>query len=221
MIAPNMATMIAVITTDADICHKALAEAVSSCVETSFNCITIDGDMSTNDSVFVLANGAAGNTHILRDTKPFQAFKNGLATVMSDLAEQMVRDGEEATKFVRVTAAGLCCSEQAKAVAMKVADSVLVKCAIYGQDANWGRIAAAAGAAEAEFDPAKMDIAINGVAIMKDGGAAGGAAAAAEKAMQAADIDIVIDFNDGPARATVLTTDLSVEYVKFNAHYRT
>jgi glutamate N-acetyltransferase/amino-acid N-acetyltransferase len=133
----------------------------------------------------------------------------------------MVRDGEEATKFVRVTAAGLCCSEQAKAVAMKVADSVLVKCAIYGQDANWGRIAAAAGAAEAEFDPAKMDIAINGVAIMKDGGAAGGAAAAAEKAMQAADIDIVIDFNDGPARATVLTTDLSVEYVKFNAHYRT
>lgn len=221
MIAPSMATMIAVITTDADICGKALASAVRESVETSFNCVTIDGDMSTNDTVFVLANAAAGNTHILRETASYGTFKEGLSMVMADLAEQMVRDGEEATKFIKVTVTGADCFGTAKNVAMQVADSVLVKCALYGEDANWGRIAAAAGAADAEFNPDVMDISINGILIMKNGGAAIEDKAAVDKAMKERDIAIVLDLKEGGADCSVLTTDLSVGYVKFNAHYRT
>ena len=221
MIAPNMATMIAAVTTDADICRHALEEATRAAVETSFNCVTIDGDMSTNDTVFVLANGAAGNTHILRQTKAAETFQAGLAAVMADLAEKMVRDGEEATKFVRVSVTGADCYATAKKVAMKVAESLLVKCALFGTDANWGRIAAAAGAADADFDPQRIDIAINGLRIMRDGGAAIEDQAALDKTMKERDIQIVVDLKQGSAAASVLTTDLSVGYVKFNAHYRT
>lgn len=221
MIAPNMATMIAVITTDADVCGKALAAAVRESVEASFNCVTIDGDMSTNDTVFVLANGAAGNTHILRDTHGYEAFREGLGYVMSDLAEQMVRDGEEATKFVRVTVTGGDCFDTAKSIAVKIADSLLVKCALFGEDANWGRIAAAAGAANAEFNPDIMDISINGLFIMKNGGAAIDDQTTVDAGMKEKDIDIVLNLKTGAASASVLTTDLSVGYVKFNAHYRT
>jgi glutamate N-acetyltransferase / amino-acid N-acetyltransferase len=221
MIAPNMATMIALITTDADICKKALEAATRESVEASFNCVTIDGDMSTNDTVFVLANGAAGNTHILLDSHGFESFKEGLETVMADLAEQMVRDGEEATKFVRVTVNGGDCYDTAKNVAMKVADSLLVKCALYGEDANWGRIAAAAGSAEGEFNPEEMAITINGLVIMKEGGASIEDQTAVDAAMKEKDIFIVIDLKEGRSSASILTTDLSVGYVKFNAHYRT
>lgn len=221
MIAPNMATMIAVVTTDADICAQALEAATRGAVESSFNCITIDGDMSTNDTVFVLANGAAGNTPILQNTKDEAIFREGLTMLLSDLAEQMVRDGEEATKFVRVSVTGADCHETAKAVAMKVADSVLVKCALFGEDANWGRIAAAAGAAGVEFDPDLLDISLNGLIIMRDGGAAAEDQEAVDQVMRAKDIEIVLDLKAGAAMASVLTTDLSVEYVKFNAHYRT
>lgn len=221
MIAPNMATMISVITTDADICGKALSAAVHESVESSFNCVTIDGDMSTNDTVFVLANGVAENTHILRETNGYAAFKEGLSLVMADLAEQMVRDGEEATKFVRVNVTGADCFTDAKNIAIKVADSMLVKCAIFGEDANWGRIAAAAGAAEVEFDPDKMDISINGEMIMRNGGASINDQKAVDAAMKEKDIEIQIYLGEGNASASVLTTDLSLGYVKFNAHYRT
>ncbi len=221
MIAPNMATMIATVTTDADICRQALETTIRAAVEISFNCVTIDGDMSTNDTVFVLANGAAGNTHILRDTKAAETFQAGLAVVMADLAEQMVRDGEEATKFVRVTVEGADCYGTAKKIAMKIAESVLVKCALFGKDANWGRIAAAAGAADVEFDPRTMGIAINGLVIMRDGGAAIDNQPALDAAMRERDIEITLDLKQGSGAASVLTTDLSVGYVKFNAHYRT
>lgn len=221
MIAPNMATMIAVLTTDADICAKALNLAIREATEASFNCVSIDGDMSTNDTVFVMANGAAGNTHILENSHGYEAFKEGLAYVMAALAEKMVRDGEEATKFVKITVERGDCYSGAKAVAMAVADSVLVKCALYGEDANLGRIACAAGSADAEFNPDDMDIYLGEEQIMKAGKVAIADRKKIDGMMKAKDIDIKIDLKAGGATATVLTTDLSIGYVKFNAHYRT
>ena len=221
MIAPDMATMIAVITTDADICAKALGQAVKEAVGISFNSITIDGDMSTNDTVAVLANGAAGNTHILKDTKSYGSFVDGLTTVMSDLAEQIVRDGEAATKFIKVTVAGAASKAEAKSAAKATAESVLVKCAFFGGDANWGRIAAAAGSSAAGFNAANMDISINNIKILVDGASVLSNQKAVDAAMQGTDIEVVIELKAGQGGATVLTTDLSTEYVNFNAHYRT
>lgn len=221
MIAPNMATMIAVITTDADICAKALDQAVREAVDVSFHCISIDGDMSTNDTVNVLANGAAGNTHILQNTPGYESFKAGLEEVMSKLAEMMVRDGEAATKFVKITVEGAGCQADAKAVAMAVADSVLVKCALFGEDANWGRIAAAAGAAGVDFDLRKLDVSLKDEPIMRGGEGVIFCAGTVQETMKSGDIEINLNLNAGQGRATVLTTDLSVGYVKFNAHYRT
>lgn len=221
MIAPNMATMIAVITTDADICGKALEESVHETVNTTFNCITIDGDMSTNDTVHVLANSAAANTHILKSTHGYDTFKAGLAAVMADLAEQMVSDGEAATKFIKVTVKNAGCFEEAKQVAVAVAESVLVKCAFFGEDANWGRIAAAAGAAGVEFNQGKLDISLGGEEIMRNGEGVVYCAKTVGDTLHGRDIDVVLNLNEGDASATVLTTDLSVEFVKFNAHYRT
>lgn len=221
MIAPNMATMIAVLTTDADICREALNQAVREAAEMSFNCISIDGDMSTNDTVFVLANGAAGNTHILESSKTYETFKEALSLVMSDLAEQMVRDGEAATKFVKIKVEGGDCFDGAKAVAMAVADSVLVKCALYGEDANLGRIACAAGSADAEFDPDDMDIYLGEELIMAAGKVSIVDRKKIDAMMKNKDIEIKIDLKAGHGKATVMTTDLSVGYVKFNAHYRT
>ena len=221
MIAPDMATMIAVVTTDADICAKALDQAVKEAVDVSFNSITIDGDMSTNDTVAVLANGAADNTHILMDTKGYGSFADGLTTVMSDLAEQMVRDGEEATKFIKVTVKGAATPAEAKSAAKAIAESVLVKCAFFGGDANWGRIAAAAGAAGADFDQQRLDISLNNEPIMNGGEGVIFCAETIKEIMKNGEITVCVNLNAGKARATVLTTDLSVEYVKFNAHYRT
>ncbi len=221
MIAPNMATMIVVITTDADICAKALDRAVREAVDVSFHCISIDGDMSTNDTVNVLANGAAGNTHILLDTKGYASFKDGLTEVVSELAEMMVRDGEAATKFVKITVDGASCQADAKAVALAVADSLLVKCALFGEDANWGRIAAAAGSAGVAFDPGRLDISLGTEPIMRAGEGVIFCAGTVETIMKSGDIAINLNLNSGKSRATVLTTDLSIGYVKFNAHYRT
>ncbi|MFH1737247.1 MAG: bifunctional glutamate N-acetyltransferase/amino-acid acetyltransferase ArgJ [Actinomycetota bacterium] len=221
MIAPDLATMIAVITTDADICAKALDQAVKEAVDVSFNSITIDGDMSTNDMVAVLANGAAGNTHILKDTKGYGSFADGLTVVMSDLAEQMVRDGEAATKFIKVTVAGAATPAEAKLAAKAIAESVLVKCAFFGGDANWGRIAAAAGNSAAGFNAADMDISINNIKILADGAPVSRNQKAVDAAMRGTDIEVIVELKAGQAAATVLTTDMSTEYVKFNAHYRT
>ncbi len=221
MIAPNMATMIAVMTTDADICAKALDQAVREAVDVSFHCISIDGDMSTNDTVNVLANGAAGNTHILRNSKAYESFTDGLIEVMSKLAEMMVRDGEAATKFVKITVDGAGCHTDAKTVAMAVADSLLVKCALFGEDANWGRIAAAAGSAGVAFDPGKLDITLADEPVMRAGEGVIFCAGTVEKIMKSEDIAINLNLNAGQHRATVLTTDLSIGYVKFNAHYHT
>lgn len=221
MIAPDMATMIAVITTDADICAKALDQAVKEAIDISFNSITIDGDMSTNDTVAILANGAAGNTHILKETKGYGSFADGLTAVMSDLAEQMVRDGEAATKFIKVTVTGAAAPAEAKSAAKAIAESVLVKCAFFGGDANWGRIAAAAGSSAASFNAADMDISINNIKILADGAPVSSNQKAVNEAMQGTDIEVVVELEAGQAAATVLTTDMSTEYVKFNAHYRT
>jgi glutamate N-acetyltransferase / amino-acid N-acetyltransferase len=221
MIAPNMATMIAVLTTDADICKKALNQAIQGAVETSFNCISIDGDMSTNDTVFVMANGAASNTHILTGSRAYENFQEGLAKVMSELAEKMVRDGEAATKFVKVKVEGANCYADAKAVAMAVADSLLVKCALYGEDANLGRIACAAGSADVDFNPDDMDIYLGNELIMAAGTVAIKGRKKIDGMMKEKDIELKVDLKAGLATATVLTTDLSVGYVKFNAHYRT
>ncbi|MFA5867791.1 MAG: bifunctional glutamate N-acetyltransferase/amino-acid acetyltransferase ArgJ [Actinomycetota bacterium] len=221
MIAPNMATMIAVITTDADICAKALDQSVREAVDVSFHCISIDGDMSTNDTVNVLANGAAGNTHILQNTSGHELFTAGLTEVMFKLAEMMVRDGEAATKFVKIAVDGAGCQADAKAVAMAIADSLLVKCALFGEDANWGRIAAAAGAAGVDFDPRRLEISLDSEPIMRGGEGVVFCVETIKKIMKSGDIEINLNLNAGQDRATVLTTDLSVGYVKFNAHYRT
>lgn len=221
MIAPNMATMIAVITTDADICLKALNIAVRDAADESFNCITVDGDMSTNDTVQLMANGAAGNTHIVKDTKAFEVFKSALTAVMADLAEQMVRDGEGATKFIKVMVDGAIDDGEAKAIGLAVANSLLVKCAFFGEDANWGRIAAAAGSAPADIDPDTMEIRIGGEPVYAGGTGVIYCAESMKKAITGTDVVVTIDVRKGNGSATVLTNDLTYEYVKINAHYRT
>jgi glutamate N-acetyltransferase / amino-acid N-acetyltransferase len=214
MIAPNMATMLAVIASDAIVPQRILQEALGRSVEASFNTITVDGDTSTNDSVLALANGASGVAPSAGD------FAGLLAEVCRSLARQIVADGEGATKFVSVRVGGARSVEDARIAARRVAGSLLVKTAVYGEDANWGRIAGALGTAGVDVDFDKLSIAICGVPLLERGvPCAYDRIAQARKAMQRREIDIACELAAGDASAEILTTDLTPEYVKLNAEY--
>jgi glutamate N-acetyltransferase/amino-acid N-acetyltransferase len=221
MIRPDMATMLAFVTTDAPVNASALAELVSRAADETFNRITVDGDTSTNDTVLVMASGAAGGELLDRDPQALAAFGRCLTDVCRDLARQMVKDGEGATKLVDVCVRGARDEEAALRIARTVAESPLVKTALHGEDPNWGRIAAAVGRSGA-YDGGPLAIAIGGEYVARRGLAEGPEAERrAHELMKGAEYEILVELEEGTAEATVSTCDFSAEYVRINADYRT
>jgi glutamate N-acetyltransferase/amino-acid N-acetyltransferase len=214
MIAPNMATMLAFLTTDAEIPADLLAQALPPVVASTFNTITVDGEPSTNDTVLIFANGASGVT-----PSPAE-LGAALESVCLSLAEAIVADGEGATKFVRVRVTGAWSVEEAARAARCVADSPLVKAALFGSDPNWGRVAAALGKADVTLDLDALTLGMGGVTLYDSGLATGDEALTrAGEALKAREIAIDCDLGVGDGEATILTTDLSFGYVEINAEY--
>ncbi len=222
MIHPNMATMLGYITTDANISSPLLKQALDKAVSLTFNMITVDGDTSTNDTVCILANGQAGNALIDDAADPdYLLFAEALQSVCRYLAQQVVRDGEGATKFLEITVKGALSFEQGKKAAMSIAKSPLVKTAFFGQDPNWGRILCAVGYSGSNVQPARTSLAIGGVTIVEAGLGARYDEALLRKVMSEKDITVVVDLGLGQEEATVWTCDFSYEYVKINGEYHT
>ena len=224
MINPGMAglhaTMLCFITTDADIDKDVLAGMLEENAQNSFNRITVDGDMSTNDTVLIFANGVSG-VKIAAGTQDEADFKAALLEVMKNLAHRMVKDGEGSTKLVTIEVVNARSVEDAKMAAESVANSLLCKTAWFGNDPNWGRIAAALGYSGAVFDPDKCDISIDGVPVMTQGGDAGTPESVAAEVVKKDEFTIRCDFNDGDSSYWVWSSDVSYEYVKINADYHT
>jgi glutamate N-acetyltransferase/amino-acid N-acetyltransferase len=221
MIHPDMATMLCFVMTDANIAAPLLKKSLLTSVETSFNSITVDGDTSTNDMILCMANGAAGNKRIAAGTKEQKKFQVCLDAVTRSLARQVVRDGEGATKFVEIVVRGAKTPAEAKRAAMSVAKSSLVKTALFGEDANWGRIMAALGYSGVDMDESRTDIMIGKAKLVEKGLGQGKAAdREASLALKQREVQITIDLHKGKAEATIWTCDLSNEYIKINAAYR-
>lgn len=221
MIRPNMATMLCYITTDLAIDQKLLQEALSTVVETTFNMISIDGDMSTNDMVIVLANGEAGNAKITEKGADYDKVVEVLHAISEGMAERIASDGEGATKFLKIHVHGTKSFADAKTVGMAVANSPLVKTAFFGEDPNWGRVICAVGYAGVPMDPEKTVVSFGGISVYAHGVGANADKDALAKAMAEHDIVIDIDLADGPEEATVFSCDFSYEYVKINGEYHT
>ena len=219
MIRPDMATMICFVLTDMGATPTALDTALRAAVKGSFNAITIDGDTSTNDTVLMLANGLSGLN--LADVRCAEVFQDLLNEVLATLALQIVRDGEGATKLVSIIVKGASSENDARQVAYTVANSPLVKTAFFGQDANWGRIMAAIGRAGVPVNPEAIHIYFDDVHVVKDGKGCGkDTEAAATTILKTDRFTITIDLNLGTHAATVHTCDLSIDYIKINADYR-
>lgn len=221
MIMPDMATMLSFILTDAAISPQDLKKAVSSAVEATFNRITVDGDTSTNDTVFVLANGGSGAGDL---SGPGPAdFSRGLRRVMRELALMIVKDGEGATRVILVRVQGAETVEEASAVAGTVANSNLVKTAVFGRDPNWGRIMAAVGRSGVSVEEERLDISINEIAVVRNGLGLGPEAEehAARLMVSEETIHITINLNRGEYEDTIATCDLTHDYIAINADYRT
>ncbi|MGE4543552.1 MAG: bifunctional glutamate N-acetyltransferase/amino-acid acetyltransferase ArgJ [Pedobacter sp.] len=222
MIHPNMATMLAFVVTDACVEQEFLQQALRQAVAGSFNIITVDRDTSTNDMVLVLANGEAQTPEIVADTPAGQEFVSLLQEILLDLAKMIVRDGEGATKLVHVQVSGAADAAGARQVAYSVATSNLVKTAFFGEDANWGRIIAAVGYSGAQVDPACIDIFFDDVPVVQGGlGTGPEREAEATAVLKQAEFSVKINLGLGEARAEYYTSDLTYEYIKINADYRT
>ncbi len=222
MISPNMATLLAVLTTDARIAPGLAQQALKSAADVSLNMITIDGDMSTNDTALLLANGLADMPEIVSAGEPaYAAFVEGLEAVMVALAKGLVRDGEGATRFIEIQVTEAASAAEARQVGMAVANSLLVKTAIYGQDANWGRIVCAVGYAGVPLDPYAVRVWLGDLELVRNAGPYQVDEARAAEILAQQDIPIRISLGRGEAQATVWTSDLSHAYVDINAHYRT
>ena len=222
MIAPDMATMLGFIATDAALPRDVLAALLAEATKHSFNAITVDSDTSTNDSVYLMASGRAGNPPVSSAADPaLDSFRAALDTVMQDLAKQIVRDGEGASKFITVRVAGAADDDAARRIGMAIANSPLVKTAIAGEDANWGRIVMAVGKAGAGVDPRQLDISVGGLRITAGGARLEGYDEAPVAAhMKGDEIDIEVRVGDGPGGARIWTCDLTHGYVSINADYR-
>ena len=216
MIDPNMATMLCFLTTDAAIGKSLLQHALSVSVEQSFNRITIDGDMSTNDTVILLANGLAGHKPLRASHADFKIFQRALDQVPQTLARLIVQDGEGVTKFVEVQVNGAVSLTDARKAAEAIAKSTLVKCAWFGCDPNWGRIMDAIGYSGARMREEYVDIYYDGVIAVKSGCGSKTPAAKLQELVAAPRFKVTVDLNVGPAEYTVYTTDLSVDYVTLN-----
>lgn len=221
MIRPNMATMLCYITTDLNIEQSLLQEALSNCVEKSFNMISVDGDMSTNDMVIVLANGEANNEKITTKNADYQIFFEHLAELCTEIAKEIAADGEGASKFLTINIHGAKSFADAKTVGMAIANSPLVKTAFFGEDPNWGRVICAVGYSGAEMIPEKTTVKFGGITIFAQGTGATYDAKALADVMKQKDIVIDIELNMGDENATVWSCDLSYEYVKINGEYHT
>jgi len=222
MIMPNMATMLSFIITDAAVEPGLLDRTFRAAVDSSFNAITVDGDMSTNDTCLIMANGQAGNPVITTGTPEAQTFEYLLQDVLLSLAKQIVKDGEGATKFVEIRITGAKSAADAKKAALSVANSSLVKTAFFGQDANWGRIFAAVGYSGVPVDQSRLSLHFNDVCMARDGIFAGGdAEARGTEVLKLKEFTVTVDLGLGSGSATVYTSDLSHEYVSINADYRT
>ncbi|MBP3690116.1 MAG: bifunctional glutamate N-acetyltransferase/amino-acid acetyltransferase ArgJ [Schwartzia sp.] len=221
MIQPNMATMLCFITTDAAIDQKLLQAALSEIVEVTFNMISIDGDMSTNDMVIVMANGAAGNAPITEKGKDYEIFRDTLKELCTGLSQRIAADGEGATKFLTIRVTGGESFESAKQVGMSVAKSPLVKTAFFGEDPNWGRVICAVGYAGVPIKPEKTVVKFGGIPVYANGVGVSFDEAALRKVMAERDIVIDVELGLGNAEATVWSCDFSYEYVKINGEYHT
>ena len=216
MIRPNMATMLCFITTDAAIGKAELKMMTQSAVEQSFNRITIDGDTSTNDTVVVLANGAAGNRKVTGASPSARKFREALDYVMLHMAKLLVSDGERVTKFVEIRVRGAASFTDAKKVAESVANSMLVKCSWNGSDPNWGRVMHAVGYSRARVREELVDIYFDGVCATKNGLATETPIEKLQAAVSKREFTVTIDLNVGEAEHSVFTSDLSQEYVDYN-----
>jgi glutamate N-acetyltransferase/amino-acid N-acetyltransferase len=222
MIHPNMATMLGFVTTDAAIDRKLLQQALKRAGELSFNRISVDGDTSTNDCLFVLANGKAGNQKIVTTGADYQAFEAALIFVCTGLAKMVARDGEGATKFVEIKVTGADSEADAVRAGKSIATSNLVKTAIFGEDANWGRILAAVGYSGIEFDPAGTDIYLGDLLVCKGGIGLVFDETKAKQILAQKDLLITVKLSpETKYEASVWTCDLSFDYVKINGSYRT
>ena len=221
MIHPNMATMLAFITCDANISSATLQAALSQHVETTFNQITVDGDTSTNDMVLVMANGCRQNEEILPDTEEFEKFSKMLHYLMADLAKKIAKDGEGATKLIEVNVRHAKDEQSGRMIAKSVVGSSLVKTAIFGQDPNWGRILAAIGYAGADVSVDDIDIWIEGIPVMQTSSPVAFDPEETSDAMAGELLTLTIDLHDGDTEAQAWGCDLSYDYVKINALYRT
>jgi len=222
MIMPNMATMLSFIISDAAVEPVFLDKAFRRSVDTSFNAITVDGDMSTNDTCLIMANGMAKNPLIVEGTPEALAFESLLGKVLLSLAKQIVHDGEGATKFVEISVSGAKSDADAKRAAMAIANSSLVKTAFFGQDANWGRIFAAVGYSGAEVDQSKLSLHFDDVCMADNGVFTGGdAEQRGSEVLRKKEFNVSVDLGLSSGQATVYTSDLSHEYVSINADYRT
>lgn len=224
MIRPNMATMLAYIATDAVVAAEVLQPLLNRAVDRSFNCISVDGDMSTNDACLLIATGKAGNPELGPEmAEPWHRFEQAVTELCTELAQLIVRDGEGATKFITIQVCGAAGDADARAVAEAVAHSPLVKTAFFASDANWGRILAAVGYAPiANLDINKVEIFLGDVCIVRNGARADEYEEAAGAAVMAqGDITLTIDLHSGDGRLDFWTCDLSYDYVRINAEYRT
>jgi glutamate N-acetyltransferase/amino-acid N-acetyltransferase len=219
MIEPRMATMLAFIVTDAAVQPPRLRSILKNLLPRSFNAITVDGDMSTNDTLLLLASGAAGNRALAG--RDLARFENAVSEVASALARELVRDGEGATKLVDVEVRGARSSSDAEKIARAIANSPLVKTAFFGCDPNFGRIAMAAGKAGVPFNLDRMEVSLGGVKIASRGELHPDALAAAGEKMKQKEFGLTVDLKMGKASAHIVTCDLSFDYVKINAEYTT
>ena len=215
MIRPDMATTLAQVTLDAEVPHTTLRRILRQAVADSFNAISVDGCTSTNDCVFMLANGASGVT--VDGPRQLRILTGAVSELMLDLAKQVVRDGEGSTRVCVYTVTGALSGPEARAAARGVAENVLVKCALHGGDPNWGRILAALGAAGVHLDPDRVAVAVGGVPIVHGGEGVDHAMADAKTQLSKDEVEVEISLGIGAGQATVIASDLSPDYVEFNS----
>lgn len=225
MIHPNMATTLNFITTDTAICAKMLQKALDEIVKVTYNCLSIDGDTSTNDMVSLMANGLAQNAEITAEGEDFETFKAALYEVMMHLTRMLAKDGEGATKLIECDCSGCPDKDTAITVAKSVIGSTLFKCAIFGEDANWGRVLCAVGYADAEFDINKVDVDLKSefgtIAVCRDGAGVDFSEEKAAEILKSDEIYVLINLNAGEESAKAWGCDMTYDYVKINGDYRT
>jgi glutamate N-acetyltransferase/amino-acid N-acetyltransferase len=223
MVSPNMATMLSFLVTDLAVEPAFLRRSLRDAADRSLNRLTIDGEQSTSDMILVLANGAAGNRPVASARGRGASFVRALHSVCSRLTEELGRDGEGVTRLADVFVEGARSARDAERAARAIANSLLVKTALFGADPNWGRIVQALGASGAALDPARLSVRIGGVEVLRAGTPLGGSRALerSERAMREPRVEIRVRLGLGTGRAHVLTTDLSYDYVRINAEYTT